>query len=405
MHPLAHRSPPSPGTARQAWPVALPPPPLANRPPRPRFQDRGSDRVQDRHQPALPGSLGGMAWARPAAGTPEADAFAIGWAHARLGCPPPDDLMAPGQAMHQGWVAGRQHHGPVAAPAPAPQQRWLALRLHAWRRGLRFDAGQVNARHLADLQVSRCPVLRQPLSAQAGDPLAATVDRLNDAVGYVPGHLVVMSHQANRAKGCLRWQEARDNAELARARDEAPGTGQHNGLNADAWERLAALMALVTPLPHPVAAGLPLRVLPPRRLRLVNPIQALQALLTRQLMRAGYAERIAQWVAVLPGPLLRRDFQLFFHTLLAHSLRGGRAQDPVQLRDRLEDAWAHQDVLRRWQRFATALSAQQAAMLLDQAVTAGLGGPVLTHAEPECEADAWWDTGAPVAAKLRARAR
>ena len=46
------------------------------------------------------------------------------------------------------------------------------------------------------------------------------------------------------------------------------------------WSRLAVLMSFVTPLPHEQAARLPLLVLPPNRLRLLNPVQALQAVVT-----------------------------------------------------------------------------------------------------------------------------
>ena len=58
----------------------------------------------------------------------------------------------------------------------------------------------------------------------------------------------------------------------------------------ESYERLAALVSYVTPLSHREACALPLLVLPPNRLQLSNPVQAVQALLTR-LFVAGQPSR------------------------------------------------------------------------------------------------------------------
>ena len=64
---------------------------------------------------------------------------------------------------------------------------------------------------------------------------------------------------------------------------------------------VAALKSLATPLPHDEAARIPLLVLPPNRVRLVNPIQELQAVLTLQLSVPGWGQR-ARTVAVYTSP-------------------------------------------------------------------------------------------------------
>jgi hypothetical protein len=67
-----------------------------------------------------------------------------------------------------------------------------------------------------------------------------------DAAGYAAGNLAMMSAQANRAKGALRWQQA-----LARAQQAQASTdGCVDGLDAAAWRRMASLISFVTPLPQ-----------------------------------------------------------------------------------------------------------------------------------------------------------
>jgi hypothetical protein len=133
-------------------------------------------------------------------------------------------------------------------------------------------------------------------------------------------------------------------------------------------------MSFVTPLPHEVAATLPLLVLPPNRLRLLNPIQGLQALITLLLTHPGFAARSAQLAALMPNVGLRRDYQLLFLSLLPRAWQDGRPADPVALRERLEDTWRNPLVLRRWQRLARQLTAEQAETLVRRAVARGLAG-------------------------------
>ncbi len=146
--------------------------------------------------------------------------------------------------------------------------------------------------------------------------------------------------------------------------DERP-LRETGGLGAAAWWRIAILCSFVEPLPHADACRLPMLVLPPPRLYLLNPVQALQAAISSQLLRPGWAARSRAIEQLLPGPALRRAYQAFFHRLLPRVLEAGdtgqrqaRTPDDVQrLRWAIEDAWGDPAVLRRWIDFAQRLDA------------------------------------------------
>jgi hypothetical protein len=249
---------------------------------------------------------------------------------------------------------------------------WLSLRLQTWQQGRAFEPVQVTPHYLSQLMQGRCPVLRQAVND--GTPAAAVgvVDAVNSSAGVAAGNLAMLSTAAWAARANRRWDEARLMAVVA----EAHPDGEAEGLTSPQWARLAALLSYVTPLPHAVAAGIPMRVLPTNRLRLLNPIQGLQALITLQLTHADWSERAAQLAALLPETQteLRSDFHLFFHSLLPRAWDGGRPADARALRERLEDAWAQPQVIRRWQRFASRLNAEQAEQLVARAVKLGLAG-------------------------------
>lgn len=56
----------------------------------------------------------------------------------------------------------------------------------------------------------RCPVFGMPMTRGTGGKLhdaSPTLDRLNNAWGYEPGNIAIISHKANRAKGGLTATE------------------------------------------------------------------------------------------------------------------------------------------------------------------------------------------------------
>ncbi|MBT9599580.1 MAG: hypothetical protein IV094_26680 [Vitreoscilla sp.] len=331
----------------------------------------------DTPAPRLPGTLANCnapASTRPGAAADGDLAFELGWDHAHHGLVPPTEHLLPANPLRQGWEAGRSCFGNRTLKPTRHVRKWLQLRLSAWLRGRAFETVQVTPHYLAQIDTERCPITRLALTHGSGEDTDASIDRVFNQAGYAAGNLAVMSVRANQSKADLRWSDARLQAVLAEARKDGAGAGTADGLTSAEWARLAVLMSFVTPLPHEIAATLPLLVLPPNRLRLLNPIQGLQALITLQITQDGFAARIAQLASMIPGPDLRRDFHLFFHSLLPRAWDGGRPDGPAQLRERLEDAWRNTDVLRRWQRFAAQLSADQAEALVQRAVAKGLTG-------------------------------
>jgi hypothetical protein len=297
--------------------------------------------------------------------------FDIGWDHARHGLLPPPEQWLDSNPLHQGWRAGKACFGERTLGASRRVRLWLALRLHAWLRHRAFELAEVTPHYLGQIEVLQCPVTRRPL-VQAD----SSVDRVNHQGGYAAGNLAVMSASANRAKGALGWAEALLRAQQA---EHAEG-GCINGLDDAAWTRLAVLISFVTPLPHEQAAKLPLRVLPPNRLRLLNPVQGLQVLVTLELGRADGTRRLRELAAQLPGEALRLDFHRFLSAMLPRRLEAGQDADSWALRHALEDAWCDALVNRCWQRFALQLDGALVERLLQRCAAGALSGTrVLLH--------------------------
>ncbi len=288
----------------------------------------------------------------------EATGFAIGWDHAHHRVTPPLHHLSSANPVAQGWAAGRAAFGQRQLRATAAVRQWLALRLLAWQQGAVFEDQQVNPSFLARIDVDLCPVRRQPLMLglpHAGQlPDDAAVLRLNTAAAYAAGNLAVVSHQV--AAACAGG---------------LPST-QPAGLDSAAWQRLQVLASFATPLAHAQAALLPLCVLPPNRVRVINPVQALQVMLTLQFSSAGYARRLLALAALVPSSDARQAFQIFMHTLLARRLSAGVAPAPLQLRQAMEDSWADALVQRRWQRLAQRLTAADCELWLQRAHQRGL---------------------------------
>ncbi len=317
--------------------------------------------------------------------------FQIGWDHARHGLVPPAELLMEGTPVAQGWMAARAVFGARTLAATRTVRLWLQLRTTAWRQGVGFDELQVTPHYLAQIQVERCPVLRQPLGGAAGSPLAPVVERLNPRAGFAAGNLAVMSQAAASARWGLSVPDLQRRARQAELCGEPVA-----GLDAAAWWRLAALAAFALPaLPFADAGRLPLAVLPPNRVRVLGAAQGLQALVTQLFLRPGWSARARAIGAMLPAHSLRHDFNLFVGAMAPRVLDAGT--DPATLRAALEDAWCHERVQRRWQHFVLTLGETACESLLDMAASAGLAGVrVMTH-RSEQAIDGW---GLPAALPL-----
>lgn len=316
--------------------------------------------------------------------------FELGWDHGRHGLTPPPEHLSAASAIRQGYESARASFGSRTRLATPMVRLWLQLRLQAWLRGRAFETLSVTPNYLGQLQTSHCPVTRAALvvgqqQPPHGAPTDRVVARICEDAGYAAGNLAVLSLAAELARADLAWDDAWSQADTLQAR----GAAQVDGLNAGAWRRLAVLLSFVTPLAHSDAARLPLLILPPNRLHLLNPIQGLQVLATLLLSRSGWSTRLTRLLALLPNAALRSDFQQFFLALLPRVIGAGAPTDALRRRWALEDAWRDAEVLRLWQRFALQLDAAQAQALLERATAEGLMGQRVQLHSQEQATDGW----------------
>jgi hypothetical protein len=318
---------------------------------------------------------------RPADGVDETG-FALGWDHARHGLVPPPGLLLDGTPVGQGWRAGKAVFGTHPMPATQAVRQWLELRTRAWRAGVAFETDQFTAHVLAQLRVPCCPVLRRRLGGASDDASAPTFERLNPEAGFASGNVAQMSRAAARARDGIDIAES-----TRRARRLERGADPVDGLDAPAWWRLAVLRSFATPLPFAEAARLPLVVLPPNRVRLLNAVQGLQALLTLHFTASGWSERLRGFGERLPGTALRHDFNLWIGALVPRVLEA--TQQRRDLRLALEDAWLAERVQRRWQHFALSLGDAGTETLLAHVAASPLPGRATLQHGPE-QATAGW---------------
>jgi hypothetical protein len=272
-----------------------------------------------------------------------------------------------------GWEAGRACFGGRTLPAGRYVRQWLQLRLDAWLHGLVVEPEQVNPALLRRIDAARCPITGERLTHDTGTGSDAVIDRVNPRAGLAPGNLVVTSRRAQRA----RAGRGADEAWAIARRIEDGGPATVDGLDAGQWRRAAVLASFATPLPHARAAALPLSLLPPNGLRVLNPAQALQLMLSLQVTHAGHARRCAALGALMPSADARHAFHTFMHTLLARRLAAGRCLQPADERAAVERLWADALVRRRWQRLVLHLDAAACERLCELAVGRGLAGPAL----------------------------
>lgn len=305
--------------------------------------------------------------------------FELGWDHAHHGVTPPVAHLFAHSPLLLGWQAGAATFGRRTLKPSSHTLLWLQLRTHAWARGRSFEEVQVTPNYLQQITNEHCPILRTALT---GD---ISVDRVRNDAGYAAGNLVTMSALANQAKGELDFAGVQ-----AMADSVQQGPIQRiGGLGPAEWHRMATLCSFVTDLPHEQAARMPLHVLPPNRLRLFNPIQALQALVSRQLATPGWSQRLARIEALLPGEALRGDFNRFVMALAPRVLQAGALIERHDIRWALEDAWSDALVQRRWVRFALQLNAAQAEALVQRAAAKRLSA-VHVQSHPAANATEGW---------------
>ena len=323
----------------------------------------------------------------PATGTaPRRDAgFELGWDYAHYGTVPPTEHLHPLSSVRQGWEAGRENFGRRTLHASRFSCKWLQLRLNAWLRGRAFEGTQVNPAFLRQIDVATCPVTRDVLTHGTGELSDASVDRVFNDAAYAAGNLAVMSTRANRAKSSYGVDDA-----MAFVRQiEVGQLAQIDGMSAEQWARIAVLTSFATPLPHTQAACLPLLVLPPNRLRVLNPVQSLQVMLSLQFTRAGHARRCAALAGLMPSAEAKHAFNAFMHTLLARRLAAGRITDATAERHAVEDLWRDPLVNQRWQRLSLRLTAEDCERIGRVAAERRLAGDGVRWLTAKSATDGW----------------
>jgi hypothetical protein len=290
-----------------------------------------------------------------ALGGSDAVAWQIGFDYARHGLPLPSAHLHEDSPLFNGWQSAlsrsTQRH---RDPAPGVR-RWLALRLQAWQEGVPFEDQLLTAHYLRQLDTSHCPVTREELHDEIGHPAQRCIVRLLTDQGYAAGYLVVLSQRAALALKARSLMTLREQAQTA-----ARLGVSIDGLDAAAWARLASLVAAVTP----ETQSKPQRVLPPNRVHLANPSQALQAWVTRQLAHSGWSHRLLALHDALPGVPARQAASSLSAALAPHALQlptTGMAQ-----RWALEDLWLDERVQRRWSALVALLSPLTIERLLRQ---------------------------------------
>ncbi len=314
------------------------------------------------------------------AGAQAADAVAwqIGFDHAKLGLALPTAHLHPRSPLFQGWQAAhRASKLRRRAEAHPAQAACLRLRLQAWLEGVSFEEHQLTPHYISQLTVGHCPVTRLPLHDEQGHPQQRRIVRLRQDAGYAAGHLAMMSATAAEALSGQSAASLRAKAQLLAATGEPA-----QGLSPVAWARLAALVSLVTPGDADKAA---LPVLPPNRLRLLNPVQALQVWITRQLSHAGWAQRLLALHDALPGITTRQAATALSAALAPHAI-----SLPVTAREQqaaLEDLWLDARVQRRWLALVEQISPLTAERLVST-LPQPQGVCVQLHAE-KAATEAW----------------
>jgi hypothetical protein len=323
-------------------------------------------------------------FAAPTLTTHEHIGFELGWDYAHYRLVPPAPYAQEPSPLRHGLLAGQAAFGVRTLQPGASVRKWLQLRLHAWLRGRSVELVQVTPRYLEQLEVSHCPITRVALSTGTLEATDASVDRVRNDAGYAAGNLAVMSTKANQAKGAWGFRDALGFVE----RIEAEARGGIDGLTAAQWSRVAVLCSFVEPLAHDEAATLPMLVLPPNRLRLFNPVQALQAFVSQQLLTPGWSHRVSRLEDLLTGKPARRAFQAFFHALLPRVLETAR-DDGLHARWAVEDAWRNPLVLKRWTVFARLLTPAQCEAIVARATARRLGTLRVEQVSDEQATEGW----------------
>jgi hypothetical protein len=203
--------------------------------------------------------------------------FDLGWDSAIFGVDVPQDAN---KTFCDGYRAFRSEKNKTSRVPDRYIRKWLQIRYGALRRGKQF-ASDVTPTYIEQITPASglCPVTNLPFTYSQEQPTDWSVDRANNARGYVRGNILIISRGTNAAKG---------NRSIDEIRLLASGVGVSDGLTPAQWARLAQLVEPafgddgedVRPIPvlvgQPIALGMP-----------VSPLASLQVRLS-QMAIAGW---------------------------------------------------------------------------------------------------------------------
>ena len=155
----------------------------------------------------------------------------IGYNFARLGLPVPESATP---ALNDGYREGKQRFPSRAMLMDVDYERKLhQLQYSAYCRSRAVDSN-VSVQLIKDIEAPVCPVCLIHLTRSTLTGSDWSIDRANNDGAYAAGNLVMMSTQANRAKGALSLDDV-----LARSGNTDKAV---DGLTEKQWSRLASLM-------------------------------------------------------------------------------------------------------------------------------------------------------------------
>ena len=311
--------------------------------------------------------------------------YELGWDHAHHGVVPPAAHLHPLSPVRHGWEAGKTAFGQRTLHTDRFVHRWLQLRLQSWLRGHAVESTRVNPSFLRQIDVPVCPITRELLTDGFGTPSDAAIARVCDGAAYAAGNLAMMSRRALDAKST----HGHDAATTFAQRIDEGQVGGVAGLNAEQWSRLATLLSFATPMSHARAALVPLLVVPPNRVRVLNPVQSLQVMLSLQFTWPGHGRRCTALAALMPTAEAKQAFHPFMLTLLARRVAAGAAAGVVDERRIVEETWRDPLVNRRWQRLALRLTADDCERISRLAAERGLAGSGLCWLAAEQSTEGW----------------
>ena len=134
---------------------------------------------------------------------------------------------------------------------------------------------------------------------------------------------------------------------------------------------------------------MPLLVLPPNRLRVLNPVQSLRVMLSLQFLRSGHARRCASLASLMPSSDAKQAFNSFILTVLTRRVAGGKMASDVDERRGIEDMWLDPLVQRRWQRLALRLTRADCGRIARIAAERGLASRGIRWLGADAASEGW----------------